>query len=430
MTLPKPRIHFEALKDHKVPFLKHVLSLDAERRLEIINDPTGESCGLADFARSYSTTYSMTRLVLSYQWHHQQVVCVGPRMQEAFANTSLEDIPTDLIRLPHPCFYLATPESEGLVLWGGERTQWHKVAGCYVAKEPTANAIVILAWGAANEKSLDPLDDATFWFRLDLDRWTEQSRSFHEQKVAFGPFHEDTGLEDQFDVRLDKPRMREALTNIEAESKLTSAVLKEHRGRALVVDQGGRINIDHALSSLLSNRRAEASDHEHELFQRGQTEAHANTVKETARKLMRIVVNTILYMNASNAEVSAPVTSDNERDRLKSRLKGVKNPRKGSGKALQRKLDTLPKHRVVWVGSTIEQEVGGDRDFTSTGRRVSGHIRKGHWHTFLVGPRKIDGTPIPKEQRPSISNWIAPIWVGSLKDPSGPRTYRLREPQT
>jgi hypothetical protein len=427
MTLPKPRIHFEALKAHEVPFLKHVLSLDAEHRLEIINDPTGESCGLGDFARAYGTTYSMTRLVLMYQWHQQQVVVVGPRMQAAFANTSLENIPTDLIRLPHPCFYLATPDSEGLTLWGGERTQWHTVSGCYVAKEPTANAVIILAWGAANEKSLDPLDDATFWFRLDLDRWTKQNMSLDEQQLAFGPHSDDKGLEDEFESIVSDANMNSALSNMEEESQMLphqDRILQESRGH------NGKINIDHALHSLLNNRRNEASDRSMEMFQRGQSEEHVIRVKETARKLMRVVINTILYMNSSNSEVSNTVTNEGERARLKSRLKGTKNPRKGSGKALQRKLDTLPEHKVVWIGSTIEQEVGGDRDFTSTGRRVSGHIRRGHYHTFLVGPRKIEGTLIPKEQRPTISNWIAPIWVGSVKEARGPRVYGIKEPKT
>jgi hypothetical protein len=408
------------LLGHDVPFLKWVLDLGLERRMEIINDPTGESCGMEDFAASYSTSYSMIRLALMYQMHHQQVVVVGPRMQAAFANTSLENIPTDMIRLPHTCFYLATPQSEGLELWGGERTQWHPIVGCYVAMEPTANAIIILAWGAANSKSLDPLDDATFWFRLDLDRWMES------QEPDCVHYRHESNLEDEFETAVTDHHTEQTLINIEDESRdipLMRAIRKS----------GGKstVNLDKALNSLLKNRQGEASDEGMAMYKRGQTVAHVEKVKETARKIMRVVINTILYMNSSNAEVSEPVTNESEREHLKARLKNVKNPRKGTGKALQRRLAALPEHKIVWIGPTIEQEVGGERDFTSTGRHVTGHIRRGHWHTFLVGPMKLAGTVIPKEQRSHTIKWISPIWVGSAKDThEGPRVYGLKEPLT
>lgn len=417
MTLPKPLIHFETLLQYEVPFLKWMLSLDPASRSRIINDPTGESCGLEDFASSYSTTYSMTRLSLMYERSGQQCVVVGPRMQAAFANTSLERIPTDMIKLPHPCFYLATPESEDLKLWGGERTQWHPVSGCYVAMEPSegSNAIIILAWGAANEKSLDPLDDATFWFRLDLDRWAEK----------------EAHLEQEFDTVTSDHHMGNALDAVERESALVRKEMGMTSALREVFSGKRTANLDKALRHLLNSAEGEASDRNMELYKRGQTEAHVEQVKETARKLMRIVINTILYMNSTNAEVSDPVTNDSERARLQARLKGVKNPRKPKGKALQRKLNALPKHRIVWVGPTIEQAVGGEQDFTATGRRsVTGHIRRGHWHTFLVGPRKVEGAAVPKEQRGTTIKWIPPLWVGSVKESSsGSRVYGIVEPK-
>lgn len=423
-------------------FIRRILAYDQETRLQIINDPTGEACGidLALFARTYPTTYSMVRLALMYHWHQQQVVVVGPRMQEAFANTSLENIPMGMIQLPYPCFYLATPKSENLMLWGGERTGWHNVAGCYVAMDPnpTRNSLLVLAWGGANEKSLHALDDATFWFSLDLDKWLQHnSPNFSENGVEFdtggidldtessnqrrpyglgSSFGRDLDLEAQLDETTRGPVMRNALAGVEADSREVTAVLTN-----------GSIDLDKALDHLMGNPRSNRSD----LGMIAASKSYEGQMRDTARKLMRIVVNTVLYMNSASSEVSAPKTSDAERAQIKARLKGVKNTRKGTGKTLQKRLDALPAHRMVWIGPTIEQEVGGERDFTSTGRRgVSGHIRRGHWHQFRVGPMKLAGELIPKEERALTLKWMPPLWVGSVKDEAtGPRLYGLKEPE-
>lgn len=420
-NLPKPQIHFDAMLTYGDQFIRRILAYDQETRYQIINDPTGESCDedLAIFARTYPTTYSMVRLALMYHWHQQQVVVVGPRMQEAFANTSLENIPIGMIQLPHPCFYLATPESENLMLWGGDRTGWHKVAGCYVAMDPcpTRKSLLVLAWGGANEKSLHALDDATFWFSLDLDKWIQHSQEFSENGVEFdtASSHRDINLENQFDEATKGPVMRDALASIETDSRCVTDILTN-----------GTIDLDKALTHLMSNPRSNRSD----LGMIAASKSYETQMRDTARKLMRIVVNTVLYMNSASSEVSAPKTFDAERAQLKSRLKGVKSTRKGTGKVLQKRLEALPTHRMVWIGPTIEQEVGGERDFTSTGRRgVSGHIRRGHWHQFRVGPMKLAGELIPKEERALTLKWMPPLWVGSAKEATGPRLYGVKEPE-
>lgn len=380
-----------------VPFLKDILSLPPNHKWIIINDPEGTRSGMQDIASSYSTTWSMTRMTLMYEWYGQQVVVVGPRMQAAFANTSLENVPIDMLKFPHQAFYLALPENEDLMLWGGERTGWHRVAGCYVVKEPLFDSLAILAWGSANEKSLNALDDATFWFRLDLDKANLEG--------IFTETHTDSHIE-------------KSLDSVEGDSVLTE--------RALARDM---VNFDRAIDRVMDNAASEASDAGMELGRRGQSADHVKTVKETARKILRIVVNTILYMNSSNAELSAPVTNDSERARLQAKIKGFKKPNKKDAQILRRKLENLPKHRIVWVGPTIESAADGENDLTSeTRRKVSGHIRRGHWHTFLVGPRKINGVAVAKDARRKTLKWIPPLWVGSLKESPGPRLYGLKEP--
>lgn len=349
----------------------------------------------------------MLRVSLMYEFNREQVVVVGPKMQAAFAHTSLGEIPTDLIQLPYPCFYLATPESEGLDLWGGERTGWHKCAGCYVCKNPWSNTIMILAWGMANDKSVNPLDDASFWFQVDLDRWSKES-----------------DLESQFESITTDTLMQRSIDEIEVDSR---EIESDQRG--VPPRRRTSIDLDHAVNSILNNAQGDVSDLGLNVERAGAVQAAR--LKETGRKLLRVVINTILYMNSSGADLSDPKDFNGERARLGAEIKRLKNPRKTKGRSLQRKLDDLTKSRIVWVGPTIEQDTSDETDFTSDGkrRRVSGHIRRGHWHTFLFGPRKKEGVVIPKEDRVHTSKWMPPMWVGSAKEAApGSRVYGLKEP--
>jgi len=132
-------------------------------------------------------------------------------------------------------------------------------------------------------------------------------------------------------------------------------------------------------------------------------------------------------MNSTGADVSEPETNDRELARLRRKLASAKNPNKKDARIAKRKLDELSRCRVVWVGPTIEQEIGGDHDLTGSGRTVSGHVRRGHWHTFLVGPRKREGEIITASERGRTLKWIPPLWVGSAKEPTERRVYAVRE---
>jgi len=407
--LPPPKVHFDFLRTApNMDMVRQILAFPPERKLAIIRDETGEECGMANMAEFFGTTYTMTRAMLLYELHHQQVICVGPRMQAAFANTSLANVPLDMVRLPYPCFYLATPESEDLVLWGGTRTGWHRVVGMYVVMEThrDVSALSVLAWAEANEKSIVPTDDATFWFRIDLDH------------------HSETTFEQSFEKSLDPKYVRQTITTIESES---AAVANELEAvHAADPDALRRINLDKALDKLLANRASEASDIGMGLD--NSPRDRIERVRQTARKLMRIAVNTVLYMNSTGADLSDPETTESERARLRKKIAGFKNPNKKDARLAKRKLDDLTKCRLVWVGPTIEQEVGGEHDLTeSSGRTVSGHVRRGHWHTFLVGPRKREGEVIVASERGRTLKWIPPLWVGGAKEPTERRVYAVRE---
>lgn len=173
MSEPAPYVHHEILKHHRtsgglVGVTLAACATDPQLADSILSDPTGLYGPLAAMAREYPVNYQMLRSVLAYCQAGEQVMVVGPRLQRAFADTECSRVPAEFLRLPYPCFYLATPGCEAK-LWGGEDTGWHQVGGAYVqydAAVPTRLCFMIV--GLPNEKSTHPLDDATFWFDTDL----------------------------------------------------------------------------------------------------------------------------------------------------------------------------------------------------------------------------------------------------------------------
>ena len=388
-ALPKPVVHYEMIR--AVPS-SPLRVFPEDIKTQILHDPFNEKGGNpvpAQSVSAYSTTYNMMRSGTAYERAGQQVIVLGPRMQEAFANTSLSEVSADHIRFPHPCFYLATPESK-LKLWGGSDTLWHRVEGAYVMEEPTEpGGISILIWGAANERSKGPADDATFWFAMKLGHG--------------GSVNLDRDLEE----RLDDRELREgSLRNIEIESAVT------------------RMDLDARVNGVLNDRHANISDR---LANIPDSNEVAREVKAQVKAFLRVVINTLLYLNSASCETR---NADNEarRRELQKALDRKKHKNGKDAKKLTRELDELPKYRVTWIGPTIETSVGGDTDLTGT-RSVRGHIRRGHWHTYRVGPRKTEaGERIDTAMRKASLKWIAPVWVGGGVPEDKPRVYGVREP--
>ena len=120
--------------------------------------------------------------------------------------------------------------------------------------------------------------------------------------------------------------------------------------------------------------------------------------------------------------------NEGQRRELQKALDRKKHKNGKDAKKLARDLDNLPKYRVTWIGPTIETTAGGDTDFTGT-RTVKGHIRRGHWHTYRVGPRKTEaGERIDPAMRKASLKWVAPVWVGGGVPEDKPRVYGVREP--
>jgi hypothetical protein len=390
--LPQPHIHYEVLKKNpQHHLLRHLTEGEKEA---IIRDPLGTTTKFRGISATPSTLYNILRATALYEKFGQQVVVVGPRMQAAFEHTSIEEVPLTAIKFPHPCFYLATPGSK-LKLWGGSTTGWHAIAGVYVYEEPSVKGLFsAMVWGEANEKSLEDLDDATFWFNLDF----EALLNLDTQK----------GLETALDTRYTADQVQHAKRYLETEAKA--------------------LRLESALSLLMSDPTCDISDapvtlseEEDHVMERQQGEL---------KKLLRVIINTMLYLTSASAETEveglegvAKVRKD-----LESALARKKHKKGRSAKKLQKSLSDLKTYQTTWVGPTIERHVGGPNDLTQ--RSPAGHIRRGHWHKFRVGPKKVGGVEVKTTDRSLILKWLPPLWVGE-KIGAGvsesPRTYRIQE---
>ena len=383
MALPIPNIHYEVLRQD--PRNNPLGSFTEDQETAILTDPYNEQ-GNNPFpmycVSGNSTLYNSLRATISYKRAGQQVVVIGPRMQQAFENTSLKNVSSQHAKLPFNCFYLATPGSK-LKVWGGPDTLWHSVAGAYLIEDPMSPSYIgILIWGEPNKQSVTPLDDAQYFLVVALKEGS-------------------VDIEQQIDAIMDTGSdLTKSLDNIEAESK----DIREMLGLNQIVTPG--INPE-------------------------QDEAHAYmaTVKADLRSFIRVAINTVLFMNSTSCE---KVVSDNEKTRreLTESLSRKKHKNGPEANKIKRKLKALPACRTTWIGPTIEQAADRDTDMSST-RSVCSHIRRGHWHTYLSGPKKAsDGSPIDSALRQSSLKWIPPIWVEGSAESDQDHRYQIKEPRT
>lgn len=105
---------------------------------------------------------------------------LNPTLAQMLLRTSLKDVPSAALKLPYQAIYIAlTGALDGPIqLWGGEDTGWHDLAGMYIVAIDAG--FFVWAWGAPNERSANPLDDAGLWFVIepgveDLETWLEDT---------------------------------------------------------------------------------------------------------------------------------------------------------------------------------------------------------------------------------------------------------------
>lgn len=273
----------------------------------------------------HRSLYYLTTSLAHFRVAGRQIFVLPPTMQDMLAETSLEGVRFKDVRFPYPCFYVALPKSN-LRLWGGERTEWHTLAGVMV-QMVAPDALNLYLWAAANERSDGVGDDAAFW--------------------ACVKYNADLDMEQTVRTVLADPNSEQPV-----EDDLTPL--------------GQQLDLAFNPLSVPVEKR---------------TELHENVIKA-----VRIVVNSLLYLDSTGAEQERDpfcVTSERERAELEKALARIKNPNKKQARHIRKQLDSLPKSNLVWLGRSVGRTLPARENMDEGGGERRHHWVRGHW-----GPKR------------------------------------------
>ena len=338
------------------------------------------------------------------KWGRQNVV-VGPEMQEAFADTELGKVPSKYLKFPFPAYWIALPGNEDIVCWGGTPetkindaahglglygTGWHSVKGAYVIARD--NCMLVHMWAPEpQDKGIRERIEDKFNVEQDgTDDWGHTWFSFR--------FNSEQDIEQALIAQFENP-----------DNEIHDPSLADGQTNFWGADMNFRGDGD---------------------------EIHRR-VTESAVRLLRIIINSALYMTSPKPDLKR-ITSGPERhlkaaqdlEELASRSEGRAARKLRREAENKRRKAARAKSPVVWIGPQIEAKLNqahnsGERQEHS---KRKGHVRKGHWHPFRTGAMKRDdGTKIPNEERGRIFHWIPPTWCGDLDTKQESQTYAFRE---
>jgi len=175
-----PDLHFDVLLRHDTPLRSLYYGLRGAGRDLIKQARNGADLNpyvhlqhaLRELVGASPSAACSLEAMFWYETYGQQAFLLGRRLQAMFQITNLKNLPMDAIRLPYPCVYVATPDSE-IQVWGGERTRWHRLRGFYMVQ--IGPKVLFLMYGGPNKTSLNDLDDATAWVTIDTDEAIEHA---------------------------------------------------------------------------------------------------------------------------------------------------------------------------------------------------------------------------------------------------------------
>ena len=110
------------------------------------------------------------------------------------------------------------------------------------------------------------------------------------------------------------------------------------------------------------------------------TQSARDRLTGSVRRTLRIIFNALLYMGSENADLEtdeATVKADKDRAEYTAALRRLKSSKKR--KRVERKLDSLPDERVIWVGRstpTAKEMAAQSQQEGRPGRRT---WVRGHW---------------------------------------------------
>jgi hypothetical protein len=267
--------------------------------------------------------------LVQYRAWGRQTFCIGPKLQAMFDATSLEGVDADEVKLPYPAFYIALPDCAWQV-WGGHVTEWHQVTGVLVRqidREGKAPAVFFYVWGAENDQSRRPGDDASFWFTMDLQEVIDRE--------------------------------------MDLEAYITTILSDDAR------DSG---------SGDYAPWASALGEGWNELPKSG-TDLRAAWVDQ-ALHVIRVALNMTIYVNSQGPEITPDERAEREKARKKALEEAIKRKKnKTKRRRLERQLDDIDPiatHNVVWLGKSIENSTRAPSIRGPQGARRHTWVR-GHW---------------------------------------------------
>lgn len=330
----KMQIHYDVLKqagaDETWEVLHQIKQAPREQWPLLVREFFGVGPDLQD--NTVAQTQCMA--LLNFEQSGQQTLTVGPHLQWGFERTDLS-IP-EFVKLPYEGFYVALPDCS-YELWGG-RTGWHQVQGVYVFRSHEeiipGGLVRFYLWGSANENSLSPLDDASFFFGL-----TEHEFKFGNHGSGY------SNMEDYFMYILGSPLRDESDFKTSSEIVYTAEV----KARA-------RISI---------------------------------------QKVMRVVCNAMVYLTTYQPSLTTVGPNQQKIAKLKQEMARY-NPGQNKYQRAQKKLKDLTQGTITYLNLPIESDLRCSRSHASPlGHQVRGHYkgqRYGKNHS-LTRRRWIDPYP-------------------------------------
>jgi hypothetical protein len=328
---------------------------------------------LARIAVTGDASRMMLASVVDYVRFGQRTYVIGPRAQELLSRTTLSNIPRAAIKPPLDAFYVAFPQCCWR-LWGGPRTQWHYIGGAYVRcatgaeRHATCRRTSEIMGLPASQKYLASLSE-------DSDRLSDIAIVVWGKENAYSAGPEDTVFS-HFNIRLDGVYMP-GNSGIEGMVQRLGVETKPE--------------LDCAFTDLST-----------------QPKVHYGSLS----KVVRVVVNSVLYLTSDKAEV-----------RTVSRLG---NKARRASKKTRRRRDRLCTNTTYYiVGESLERrefskEEGGLSKVAADSRKSTvRHWVQGHWHGYYHGPRD-------SADRELRTKWVMPFQRGGREPDSEEMLFRRR----
>jgi hypothetical protein len=296
--------------------------------------------------------------LIQFGLHGRQCFELGPELTEAFKRADLSNIKAKHIRVPFEAFWISFPPGTAK-LWGGKRTGWHDVWGTYVCLSHLAEGeLAFLPYAGASEFSIHDQDDSTSWITFDLTKMEELDNTIEdhlsdifENTPSFAPWN-----------YLDDGTFDKSQGGNEPFNPLASIS-----------------NVTGADSFIKPGMPAPSNK---------QLREHQDS---TFRDIIRIAVNTMLYLTSPKAEIDVDQRGERDCRAIDLLCRDEKKLKPSKRRKLATKVSKKRCTRLTRLGAGLEQLL----------KERAGCWVRAHWQIYWTGEGRTTPTPIFKLPFPS-----------------------------